>query len=103
MCIVNVCRRLKKEVITQLPDKVRQMVLLDPGLIKTTKEMELQSKTMELKSLKVKNIICNTFKLKKKRKKQLGNGFISYQGLVKGVATQLLIPVKSTIVLKGSE
>lgn len=47
-------RRLKKEVITQLPDKVRQMVLLDPGLIKTTKEMELQSKTMELKSLKVK-------------------------------------------------
>eukprot|EP00105_Crassostrea_gigas_P013540 XP_011429890.2 PREDICTED: SWI/SNF-related matrix-associated actin-dependent regulator of chromatin subfamily A-like protein 1 isoform X1 [Crassostrea gigas] len=45
-------RRLKKEVITQLPDKVRQMVLLDPGLIKTTKEMELQSKTMELKSLK---------------------------------------------------
>lgn len=102
MCIVNVCRRLKKEVITQLPDKVRQMVLLDPGLIKTTKEMELQSKTMELKSLKVKNIICNTFKLKK-RKKQLGNGFISYQGLVKGVATQLLIPVKSTIVSKGSE
>lgn len=45
-------RRLKKEVITQLPDKVRQMVLLDPGLIKATKEMELQSKTMELKSLK---------------------------------------------------
>lgn len=71
MCIVNVCRRLKKEVITQLPDKVRQMVLLDPGLIKTTKEMELQSKTMELKSLKVKNIICNTFKLKKKKEEAI--------------------------------
>lgn len=103
MCIVNVCRRLKKEVITQLPDKVRQMVLLDPGLIKTTKEMELQSKTMELKSLKVKNTICNTFKLKKKKEEAIRRGFISYQGLVKGVANQLSIPVKSTIVLKGSE
>ncbi|XP_062603453.1 LOW QUALITY PROTEIN: SWI/SNF-related matrix-associated actin-dependent regulator of chromatin subfamily A-like protein 1 [Saccostrea cucullata] len=45
-------RRLKKDVLTQLPDKVRQMVLLDPGSVKTTKQMEQQSKTMELKSLK---------------------------------------------------
>ncbi|KAK3108769.1 hypothetical protein FSP39_015265 [Pinctada imbricata] len=45
-------RRLKKEVLTQLPSKVRQMVVLDPGSIKTTKDMKRASKVMGLEKLK---------------------------------------------------
>lgn len=45
-------RRLKSEVLTQLPSKQREMILLDPGLINSkSKEMEMQAKKMGLKSL----------------------------------------------------
>ncbi|XP_076094482.1 SWI/SNF-related matrix-associated actin-dependent regulator of chromatin subfamily A-like protein 1 [Mytilus galloprovincialis] len=45
-------RRLKKDVLKELPAKVRQMVLLDPGAIKSTKDLKKASKVMDLKSLK---------------------------------------------------
>ncbi|XP_033761887.1 SWI/SNF-related matrix-associated actin-dependent regulator of chromatin subfamily A-like protein 1 [Pecten maximus] len=45
-------RRLKKEVLTQLPDKMRQMVVLDPSSIKINKEMKTDCKAMNIKGLK---------------------------------------------------
>lgn len=45
-------RRLKKDVLKELPAKVRQMVLLDPGAVKSTKDLKKASKVMDLKSLK---------------------------------------------------
>ncbi|TRY72759.1 hypothetical protein TCAL_00987 [Tigriopus californicus] len=45
-------RRLKSEVLAQLPSKQREMILLDPSLIKSkSKEMEMQAQKMGLKSL----------------------------------------------------
>lgn len=45
-------RRLKKDVLKELPAKVRQMVLLDPGAIKSTKDLKKASKVMDIKNLK---------------------------------------------------
>lgn len=48
-CII---RRLKSEVLNQLPDKIRQMIILDPLLIKAgTKEMEEMSSHLQRKAL----------------------------------------------------
>ena len=45
-------RRLKSEVLSQLPSKQRQMIILDPAAIKTkSKEMDEQAKLMGKKSL----------------------------------------------------
>ncbi|XP_031779096.1 SWI/SNF-related matrix-associated actin-dependent regulator of chromatin subfamily A-like protein 1 [Nasonia vitripennis] len=45
-------RRLKSDVMTQLPSKIRQKIILDPHMIKAaTKEMEAASKEMQKKSL----------------------------------------------------
>lgn len=45
-------RRLKKDVLTELPDKVRQMVLLDPRSIKVDKDLKNASKVMNSGRLK---------------------------------------------------
>ncbi|OWF39059.1 SWI/SNF-related matrix-associated actin-dependent regulator of chromatin subfamily A-like protein 1 [Mizuhopecten yessoensis] len=45
-------RRLKKEVLTQLPAKTRQMVVLDPSSIKINKDMKTDCKAMNVKGLK---------------------------------------------------
>lgn len=45
-------RRLKKDVLKQLPDKMRQMVVLDPSSIKINKEMKTDCKAMNIKGLK---------------------------------------------------
>ena len=48
-----VIRRLKSEVLDQLPSKRREVIILDPGLIKAgTKEMIEISETLERKALK---------------------------------------------------
>ncbi|XP_014235599.1 SWI/SNF-related matrix-associated actin-dependent regulator of chromatin subfamily A-like protein 1 [Trichogramma pretiosum] len=45
-------RRLKKDVLTQLPTKIRQKIILDPHLIKTaTKEMKESAKQMQKENL----------------------------------------------------
>lgn len=45
-------RRLKSDVLSQLPDKIRQVVILDPLLIKVgTKEMEEIGNTLQRKTL----------------------------------------------------
>ncbi len=45
-------RRLKSDVLAQLPAKQRQMVILDPALVQsTTKEMKRHAQKMGLKSL----------------------------------------------------
>ncbi|KAK3588463.1 hypothetical protein CHS0354_004677 [Potamilus streckersoni] len=45
-------RRMKKDVLTQLPDKCRQMVLLDPSSLKIDKELKNAGKIMKSKYLK---------------------------------------------------
>ncbi|XP_064613753.1 SWI/SNF-related matrix-associated actin-dependent regulator of chromatin subfamily A-like protein 1 [Liolophura sinensis] len=45
-------RRLKKEVLSQLPSKLRKMVLLDPSSIKISKEMKRTSTTENFEKLK---------------------------------------------------
>ncbi|XP_063984206.1 SWI/SNF-related matrix-associated actin-dependent regulator of chromatin subfamily A-like protein 1 isoform X2 [Diachasmimorpha longicaudata] len=46
-------RRLKSEVLTQLPEKVRQIVMLDPELIKEgTKEMKKMAEKLQQSTLK---------------------------------------------------
>ncbi|XP_015108531.1 SWI/SNF-related matrix-associated actin-dependent regulator of chromatin subfamily A-like protein 1 [Diachasma alloeum] len=46
-------RRLKSEVLTQLPDKIRQVVMLDPELIKEgTKEMKKMAEKLQENTLK---------------------------------------------------
>ncbi|XP_060081169.1 SWI/SNF-related matrix-associated actin-dependent regulator of chromatin subfamily A-like protein 1 isoform X2 [Ylistrum balloti] len=45
-------RRLKKDVLKQLPAKMRQMVVLDPNSIKINKEMKTDCKAMNVKGLK---------------------------------------------------
>jgi len=47
------CRRLKKEVLTELPDKIRQLILLDPSSIKVSRELKTASKVMTSADLKV--------------------------------------------------
>ncbi|KAK2584538.1 hypothetical protein KPH14_006907 [Odynerus spinipes] len=48
-CII---RRLKSDVLSQLPEKIRQMIILDPVLIKAgTKEMEEMSSKLQRKTL----------------------------------------------------
>lgn len=45
-------RRLKSEVLSQLPSKQRQMVILDPNLVKSkSREMQSQARLMSNKSL----------------------------------------------------
>jgi SWI/SNF-related matrix-associated actin-dependent regulator 1 of chromatin subfamily A len=45
-------RRLKSDVLAQLPAKQRQMIILDPAAVKSrTKEMETQAAKMGQKSL----------------------------------------------------
>ena len=45
-------RRLKSQVLSQLPSKQREMIILDPSLVKTkSKEMDERAKKMGLKSL----------------------------------------------------
>lgn len=39
-------RRLKKDVMKELPDKIRQMVLLDPNSVKITKDLKSASKML---------------------------------------------------------
>ena len=51
MLFVN--RRLKKDVLSELPDKVRQMVLLDPRSIKVDKDLKNASKIIGSAKLKV--------------------------------------------------
>ena len=46
-------RRMKKDVISQLPSKTRQMVLLNPTSIKIDKEMKHASSRLEKARLKV--------------------------------------------------
>ena len=46
-------RRLKKDVLKELPDKVRQMVLLEPRSIKVDKDLKNASKVMNSGKLKV--------------------------------------------------
>ncbi|XP_052808789.1 SWI/SNF-related matrix-associated actin-dependent regulator of chromatin subfamily A-like protein 1 isoform X2 [Mya arenaria] len=48
-------RRLKKEVLTELPDKIRQMILLDPSSIRVSKELKTASKVMTSANLKKKD------------------------------------------------
>ena len=48
-----VFRRQKKEVLSQLPAKLRQMVLLDPQSIVVHKDLKKASSVMNLKNLKV--------------------------------------------------
>lgn len=46
-------RRLKSDVLKQLPDKIREIVILDPGLIKAaTKEMEKMANDLKENNLK---------------------------------------------------
>ncbi|XP_071102073.1 SWI/SNF-related matrix-associated actin-dependent regulator of chromatin subfamily A-like protein 1 [Haliotis cracherodii] len=45
-------RRQKKDVLSQLPAKVRQMVLLDPQSIKSNKDLKNSSKLLDHKNLK---------------------------------------------------
>ncbi|KAL3831573.1 hypothetical protein ACJMK2_023311 [Sinanodonta woodiana] len=45
-------RRMKKDVLTQLPAKCRQMVLLDPSSLKVNKELKNAGKIMKSKHLK---------------------------------------------------
>ena len=45
-------RRMKTEVLTQLPSKQREMIVLDPNLVQSkSKEMKNQAKLMSSKSL----------------------------------------------------
>ena len=45
-------RRLKSDVLTQLPSKRRQMVILDPTLVSSkTREMKAKATEMQTKSL----------------------------------------------------
>lgn len=55
----NFNRRLKRDVISQLPSKTRQMVLLNPTSIKIDKEMKHASSRFEKARLKV----CGSFVL----------------------------------------
>ncbi|XP_052247211.1 SWI/SNF-related matrix-associated actin-dependent regulator of chromatin subfamily A-like protein 1 isoform X2 [Dreissena polymorpha] len=48
-------RRLKKDVLTELPDKIRKMILLDPGSIKVSRELRSASKVMTSANLKKKD------------------------------------------------
>ncbi|XP_053374733.1 SWI/SNF-related matrix-associated actin-dependent regulator of chromatin subfamily A-like protein 1 isoform X2 [Mercenaria mercenaria] len=45
-------RRLKKDVLTELPDKIRQMILLDPSSIKISKDLKSASEVMASGNLK---------------------------------------------------
>lgn len=48
----SMIRRLKTDVLLQLPSKQRKMIILDPALVKSkTKEMEAQARRMGQKSL----------------------------------------------------
>ena len=40
-------RRLKKDVLSQLPSKNRQMVILDPGSVKITKNIKASHKMVD--------------------------------------------------------
>ncbi len=45
-------RRLKSEVLTQLPAKRRHMIVLDPSMVNTkTKDMKEKAREMQKKSL----------------------------------------------------
>ena len=52
-------RRLKKDVLSELPDKVRQMVLLDPRSIKVDKDLKNASKIIGSAKLKVRIHLFN--------------------------------------------
>jgi len=40
-------RRLKKDVLEQLPDKTRQMVVLEPAAVKISKNMKTSHKLVD--------------------------------------------------------
>lgn len=44
ICLI---RRMKSEVLTQLPDKIRQVIILDPQQIKTAKVMQKASQSLQ--------------------------------------------------------
>ena len=45
--IICIYRRLKREVLDQLPSKVRQMVVLDPSSVKVGRDMKISHKFVD--------------------------------------------------------